>query len=487
VWPAIVYLTVGQQAWVHHLVSIVLHVSVCVAVYALLARWFDSVPCLLGALLFALHPVHSEAIAWISDQVDLTFTLFGLVALLAATSHAGPRSRRAIVTGVARRGARRAKEPAAMLIPVIVLVWWLEPGMRVTSRWPEALAIGVASAVYLGLRIHALGALTLAAGAGRTPVTTGTAALTGVAMFGEYVRLVALPIRLSALHDYRVVETPASPAFLAGALALAAFSWTAWRLRTTSEVPTGVALFVLPLLPALYVPVVCEGIVAERYLYMPSIGAAVLATYVLSLLPRARVIIAAIIASTFAVATVQRNAVWRDNVTLWADASQKVPDSAAVHEYYGHALLTGGDIVGATRELQRTIALKPDSPDARTNLALAFARLGRHEEALDLLRGVLVTHRKQASAYALAAWIMLQDGRIDDAIALGEQAVVLRPDPNTHDLLASAYARAGRVDIAGEHLKAAIELDPSNDTYRQHLRLVSAATPKAPVEGVDRR
>ncbi len=500
------YSAFGPKPWGFHLVVLLFHVAASACVYVLLARWAGAPASsesqeprarpppgwlraaasgpLVGGLLFAAHPIHAEAVAWNAGVVDLSYSLFTLLALLSATGPGSGRPHRLFLAPALFFVGLLCKEPGLMLLPLVLAAFAARGDFAVPSRRRDAFRqlAGLAAALiaYLAARINALGSLMGGGGEWRVPVGLVDGMMTAVALFGEYVKTLVAPVRLSAVHGLAVVSTPLHPRFAIGAAIAMGLALMAWRARRHPGAVLGFALLALPLLPALYVPVLGEGLLAERYFYLPSAGAALLVAVALDARPalaRCAVVLRAAAAgltvAVCAAATVQRNAVWRDDRSLWADAVRKEPGSAAAHEYLGYALLTHGQPEAAAASLTRALDLDPGRIDARTNLASALAVLGRSQEAIAHVEAVLRQQPRLAEAHAVLGDALAAQGRLEDAIAAYQSALALNPSlAAVHNSVGIAYAQIGQHRLAVVHLGEAVRLDPGNQDFARNLALL---------------
>jgi tetratricopeptide (TPR) repeat protein len=202
------------------------------------------------------------------------------------------------------------------------------------------------------------------------------------------------------------------------------------------------ALVLVPLLPALYIPGAGENTFAERYLYLPSFGfvflIALFVEGVVLHMPRWSVPLAvALVFATglYSLGTVQRNAVWKDDERLWRDVVEKSPDSAVSHYNLACTLNSRGQIDEAIDEFRTAIRLQP--------AAVAYKSLGAAYQA---------------------------KGLINEAIEQYQLAVRLQPaDVDAHSFLAAAYAESGALDKAIEHFRIAVQLQPASANAQYNL------------------
>lgn len=474
---AAVFAAGGPEPWAFHLANLLLHAAAGVCLFLLLARWTSSVgPPLLAALLFAVHPIHTEPVIWITGVIEVAYSLLVLIALLALTS--GRRRWWAAVPPLLAL-ALLWKEPAAALVPIAAGLLAARGDLASHRRASTALmaAMGVTVAGYLALRLDALGGFTARTqNAIRVGPVDGT--LTAVALIGDYARHLVAPVNLTVVHDLAVVSTPLDARFALGALALAALCLAGWRARRNPELLLAPMLLGLPLLPALYVPALRDSLFAERYLYLPSAGATILVAFGLrraagtrwTALSRAAVVIA--IAAS-AAATVRRTEAWRSDLSLWTDAVEKAPRSAVAHESLGAAQVVARRYPEAAASLSRALEIDPTRTDARVNLAIALAAVGRPGDAVAHAERALWERPRDVDAHAALGWALAGLGRFGEAVDVYEKALAIDPSrADVHNLAGIGQARLGRADVAALHFEAARRLDPGNADYARNLRLV---------------
>lgn len=480
----------GLSPWAFHLLNVLLHGMVSALVFVLVARCDDSGVDPVGrdparrpgpwlaSLLFAVHPIHTDAVAWISDVAVLGSSLFFLLALLVGMrlgGRLGP-----VASALLLFIALLFKEPAVTLPAVLAIVLATRGDFGSERRRQSLATVGavlLAVVAYLALRAHALG--TLVGGDGRYEVGPGPALMTAVALVGEYASKVVAPRQLSVLHDYRVVTEPGSVRLWCGLAVAMGLAAVAWRWRGRPGVLCGVTLVAIPLVPALYVPGVSEGIFAERYFYLPLAGVAILTGALADgawARVRSRPIRVAVIAGActllagLSVIRVDRNAVWRTSLSLWTDTAHKVPNSPTALEYLGHAQLTSGRPAEAIATLSRALELKPDRTDTRTNLGSALLAAERPGEAAEQLEFVVRLQPGNALASMLLGDALARQGRFPEAVAALERAAALDPGvARAHGLLGSAYAAMGRTDEAIAQFAQAARLEPDNAMYSRAL------------------
>jgi tetratricopeptide (TPR) repeat protein len=232
------------------------------------------------------------------------------------------------------------------------------------------------------------------------------------------------------------------------------------------------------LLPVLWIPALGESVFAERYLYFPSTGFAILAGWaaarVLESSRKGLVRVAAgalgLVVALGSWATWRRSEVWRDSVSLWSDAVRQSPASAAAQEFLCAALYGAGRFREAEERCRESLRLDATRVDARINLGNTLAVLGDLDGALSNLDEALRRRPGSVEAWTTRGLVRMAQGAPDDALA--SYARALEIDPNNaeaRNVLGVAFARLGRPDDARRELARAVQLAPDREEYRRNL------------------
>lgn len=445
----------------YHLTNLALAGALALAVHALLRRFLEPGPAAAGALLFAAHPVHVEAVAWVSGRAELLAALFAVMATSRLVDAARTADRaRAAAGGAVLLAGILAKENAAA-VGVLLSLWAVASRPRA-----PALALGAAFAatgVAAVARFAVLGTL------GPSPgETVGAARWVDrlplvLAAGGEHLRLLAWPHPLSL---ERMPEPPSAwsdPSVGAGALVLlAAAVLAAWAARRGVPVLFAAWPFAA-LLPVAHLVPIGET-VAERFLLLPSVGACAVVGALLGRSGAARgmrhTAVAVLVAAGLA-ASIARAAVWRDEVALWDDAVRRAPGSAVAHGALGDALAAAGRTEEAAREWQAALDRDPALTAARLAWAAELARRGRPVEALEETEAAVRWRPENPVGWNHLGARLMGAGRADDAEAAFRRAVELSPRYGAAlRNLGAAALEGGRPDEALALLQRAREVDP---------------------------
>jgi hypothetical protein len=412
----------GGGPWIYHAVSVAAYSLVCLVVFRLASRLAGRPAGWWAAAVFAVHPVHTEAVATATGQSELWAAL---IVLLALVQYTGIRRSRELTAKDAMRlgalylGACLFKEHAVML-PALLAVAEItlrntplvEPPSRAWMRlWPALAAVAAGFVITRGVVLGDLaGERTAAAWSGLGPAAR---IVTMLGVVPEWARLLVFPWHLQA--DYMPREIPLAhvpgPRQLLGGVMLLSAAWGAWRVRTTQPVLTFAACWAgLTLLPVSNVLVPTGILLAERTLFLPSVGIALAAGVMIARLlrwvtthPAWRRPVATVLVALLAIAAVRsaiRQLAWRDQATFVAHLQRDAPDSYRMHWIHAHELAKRRDRAGAERELFKALELFDGDPRLLWEVADRYASTGRCAEALPLYRrslaittGAPVDHR----------------------------------------------------------------------------------------------
>lgn len=472
----------GGGPFLFHAVSVLLSGVVAAMVAGLSGALFGPPVALVAGLLFAVHPVHVEVTATVVGQAELlaAVAFLGAVWLAWRASRARRVAGWAVLTALVMLAGLGAKEHVITLPAVLLPLWWwraARDGRRFTevarTQAPVMLATLSAALAFLVLRRALLGDV-LQAGAIATGLDPASALQRAVVMLPvslRWLELLFAPVRLSA--DYSPQHVVPDPDFgvrhAAALVAWVLLGVLAWRARRRAPAVTvGAALFALTVAIVSNVPAPLEVLLAERLLFLPSVGWAVAvagaATSLAAARPgwrRATAAVVAVGAGLLAVRGVVRAPVWRSNERLFAQMQREAPRSFRTHWAVGAQAFARGDSALGEREWLEAIRLNPAHPQPLEDLGRLYARTGRWAAAVPLLERVIALDATRVgSALALATGYR-QLGRLDDARALLERMERDHPEePMFPALRADVLRRQEHYEAAADAARAALARDP---------------------------
>ncbi len=462
-----IYHVFGLNPWGFHLVNILFHCGNSVIVFLTIRRLLNEErvlrslaylsPPFIAALLFASHPIHTEAVTWCAALMDVAFTSFYLLSFYLYVGSEDKKGCSYVFSVIFFALAVCLKEPA-LTLPAVLLAYDFVFARRQASplvyvkRYAPFLMIGT---IYLALRIHALGQF--APQRRHVELNAYQYAINIFPLFIQCLQKLLFPVNLNVFYKFHPILTMFS---LKGLLSLVGTTifvvFMCISVKKNRAAFLGLVFITAPLLPILYIQALGEATFAERYLYMPSVGyvllIAVLVSWLRDRLPRAAKsipIVVIIILGLYTVGTITRIGIWKDDFTLWADTVKKSPDSAEVRDNLGLAYASQGQFDRAIAEYQTALRLKPDYATAHYNLGLAYASQGQFDRAIAEYQTTLRLSQDFAEVHNNLGFAYVSQGQFDRAIAEYQTALRLKPDyAMAHYNLGLAYASQGQFDRA---------------------------------------
>jgi tetratricopeptide (TPR) repeat protein len=488
----------GDAAFPFHLANVLLHAGVALLVLALMRRLAPARPWLsIGvALLFAVHPLHTEAVTNVIGRAEILAAFFGLGGYLLWLT--GPvTTRRGLLIGAAFALAAASKESALAwaLVACAHRIGLLDDGRgyrRLATAGGAALRRAIVAdtamlagfALYLAARAFVLGALLLDAPVSLIDNPLHDAApitrlLTALGLLARGVGLTLVPLRLTADYSFESIRLQTGPAgmgliALAAAVTLFALAWRARRRRP-------VYLWAIVLYGALVLPVSnmllpIGTIFAERLLYLPSLGVIIAAAAAADALAlrarRARVagwLLLAVVL-LFAVRAGERNRVWRDDATLFEATAAAQPRSAKARTNLATLRAQTGRWPEAETEYRAALAIYPRYLAALNGLGHAQLMQGRMPEARTIFEQALAAYPQSVETLVRLGNLLLETREAGPALTRFESALALAPRSQDARIgKASALFMLGRYAEAATAWEAAIASSAGGPDLRPHL------------------
>jgi tetratricopeptide (TPR) repeat protein len=444
VWLLAVEWKLGSGApWIFHGTNVVLHALVSGLVYLLARQLLTPAWAAVAAVLFAVHPVHVEAVANVVGLSELLSAIFVLASVLMAL-----RGTRNGFTPITRMGVTACGMLAAVskeqgfIAPALVLISASiacpPPGAALRRVAPVAAAMALLLTALLFLRVGILGGL-----AGDEPaaplrgLSSSARMLVALGTVPEWARLLLWPAQLSFDYTppgYAAAAVPAGVHVLA-LLILLALAWAAWSCRSRAPAVTlGVAWVAIALLPVSNLLVPTGILLAERTLYLASVGAmlalagaaAVIAGHVP--LPWARRMLAVVVvllALGGGVRSMTRAGVWRDNERLLQQVPVEAPRNYRAHRTLAQHHDRQGRLNEAALEYRRSLALWGGDAKVYEDLAILLDRQGRDAEAVTVLHEGLAIDPAAPSMRSKLYYIEATQGNWPSARATASAGLVL--------------------------------------------------------------
>jgi tetratricopeptide (TPR) repeat protein len=500
----------GMNSTGYHVSNLILHIAESLLIWIVLRKL--SIPgAFLAAMIFAVHPVNVESVAWIAQRKNTMAMLFFLLSVLwylkagiqtastgmaPARSHGGPCERENTPLRVAAKQSTDHCPPStahrsswywlslaafslAMLgkgsvavMPVLLLgiVWWLRP----LTRWdlvrtaPFFLVAAVLSGVNMWFQTHGSGEVIRIAGFAERLLGAGCAVW-------FYLYKALLPIDLAPIYRQWHIEAGNLLWWLplAAAFAVTLVLWM-YRKRWARSLLFAWGFFCVALVPVLGFTDVLfmrYSLVADRYQHIAIIGVIALVTagysawakrkrYAMRL---AAMLLIIAVAGALTFLTWRQNGNYRDEIALYKATLDKNPDSWISHYTLGFALAEKGKPQESIEQFETALRLNHELPEAHNNLGAVLAKIDRIPDAIEHFRQAIQIRPGYVEARYRLASALVQIGKFQEAIEQYEQVLLLRPDDaGALNNMAYALSQANRLEEAIARYKQALQLKPDN-------------------------
>jgi protein O-mannosyl-transferase len=475
--------TLGSHPWGYHLVNLLLHAAVTLLLYVLLKKLLEdrtqgATVAWVAALLFAVHPIHTEAVAGIVNRSELLAAGLLLAAWLLHLQDWPVAS--LLCFALAMMG----KESAVVFVPLVILGDYVRGQWKSLGRYVSVAAV---AALYLAVLWKAQGGRFGENGINflDNPLYHLPPALrvpNALRIAWRYIGLQLYPATLSGDYSYNAITLYSNwkhllPAAVGTALVLALWVWLLWTGQKVWAFAIGFYVAAFSVTANILTPT--GTIMGERLAYLPSAGfCLLLALLWLKLQKRNRraawsalVIVALLLSAR----TVVRNRDWRDNLTFFSSAVRAVPGSAKAHAGLAGQYLGLGRLREARNEYQTSHAIYPDFFEATTSYGIVESRLDHNEEALRLFEKALSTTPRDDPNYDFTAVLLAAElmklGETDAALARLNEEIKKSPgySPAWSNRAVIHYWR-GEIQAARADAEVALRLDPSSAQAQDVLR-----------------
>jgi tetratricopeptide (TPR) repeat protein len=481
----------------HHITNLLFHIANSLLLFGLLQRltgalWRSA----FAAALFALHPLHVESVAWVSERKDVLSAFFFLLTVGAYARYAEAQSLRSKVQSPGADAPRTTQhasgyyvlalslfalglmsKPMLVTLPLVMLLldhWPLRrlgqsaisfggaAFRRLVGEKVPFLALSLASCVvtFLAQRqvgaVHSLEDLPL-----RFRVANA------IISYVRYSAKMIWPANLSVLYPL-----PAAWPIewvLGAALLLAGITaWSLWRFSRAPYLAVGWFWYLGTLVPVIGLIQVGNQAMADRYTYIPLIGLMVMAVWSAAEIPErwpaTRHWVAAsgvAVLGACAVLTRQQLPHWRTSVTLFEHALTVTSRNVVAHNNLGACLLNEGNVAAAESHFAEAVRLRPGYLDAVLNLGISYERQGRTNDAFELVQRAAQMRPSPQAEYDLAR-LLFQQGKLVEAESHYQSALKLKPEfAEAWYHLGVLHTRQGRPEAAAQDYVAALRANPA--------------------------
>ncbi len=483
----------GMDPGGHHLMNLFLHVANTLLLFAVLSRMTGAVwRSVFVAAAFALHPLHIESVAWVSERKDVLSTLFWILTMGAYLGYVNrPNKSRYLLTLVVFGLGLMAK-PMLVTLPLVLLLldyWPLGRFQKAshhknTERSPKA--------IFGHLLLEKLPLLALSAGSCAITflaqqkggsvmsiniIPMGLRIANAVISYAKYIGKMIWPSRLAIFYPYPGDKLPLWMVVLVAMLLFAISIWVIKLAKKRGYLAVGWFWYIITLLPVIGIVQVGSQAMANRYTYVPLTGIFIIIAWagaeLTAKLPYRKILLAVLSVTVFsamAVASRLQLRHWRDSMTIFEHALEVTGDNSVAHRCLIKPLYEQGRIEEAFIHGYEAFRINPNDYQVHIDLGVLLARQGKLEQAIKHYKEVLRLTPDNAKVYNDIGIALDRQDKLDSAVAYFNKALQINPEfAKAHYNLGYALARQGKFDDAVEHYTRAIQISPDVPVIYKNL------------------
>jgi len=487
-----VHLSPGNSPFSYHVVNVFFHGTAAIFLFFVLRRFYDlavgsdssgtrDILAAFGTAIFLLHPIQTEAVAYIAQRGESMGAMFYFTALCVFLyRRSQPVSWRVTAAIVCLYGAAvTAKEHTVTLVAIILLAdYFFNPGFNfegIKRNWRLYSAFGLCAAVGLIFVAKLLKMDTTSVGFHLESFTAAQYLYTEFRVFFVYLGLFIYPLTQSIDYDFEISKSLFDHGSIVALGAILLLSGAAVFFRRKFPLAAfGFLSFVLMLLPTSSVVPILDT-VADRRMYLPMFGLILIvmeAARHLRISRLALVAAATAVCIPLAIGAYKRNEKWSSAIALWADAAEKAPNKSRVQFGLADSELLAGRCHDAVEHLRKAIALSKPDFQLYMNLGMAYNCDRQYVEAERSLRKSIEL-KPSAQAWASLAIVVAQQGEVDAPFQYLSRAEQLDPSfPMTFIYRGEIFQATHRNEEAVGQFRHALVLDPTNTAAKAALQML---------------
>lgn len=476
---AVEYHWFGYNPFIYHLDNLLLHLGVVALVYVLALRLgLSLVAAALAALLFGIHPMHVESVAWVTQRKDVLYSLFYVLALVHYVGYIKDGRASSYVWALLCAVLSILAKPMALSLPLVLclLDWFLKRRWSFGLLWEK---------LPFALTIFPVAWWTYALNMRAVELSFPQASLTWLWSMAFYISKFFFPKDLLVLYQLPQPVSFSNPEFILAVGLVLIILFVLYRLKKYRLLLFAAAYFFLSVFFLLRFDSKQDlTFVADRFMYLPSLGICIGLGFAMDWAlghwgkkgREVRLLIlgslVAVLCMLGALAHMQAKR-WGDEYLLWSSVNKIQPSSVAYNQL-GNYFLNRKDYARALENYQRAAELNPRYNKPYSNRGLVFFYLGRYAEAIvDFTKAIEVMPNEAVIAYnnrGYAYWLL---GKPKDALNDYDKAIALDPEYSPAYLnRATVYKSLGNLVKAMADLKSVLHMDPQNGAAKNNIRIL---------------
>jgi tetratricopeptide (TPR) repeat protein len=459
-----------------HLVNVFFHLANTLLLFSILKKMTGALwPSVFVAAAFALHPMHVESVAWITERKDVLSTFFWMLTMWAyAYFVSRPKIWRYLLVVIFFALGLMAK-PMLVTLPFVLLLLDYWPLNRIgcfnrkiiySLVWEKMpfFALTVVSSIITFLVQRRSGAVV-----DINFISLDSRIANIFLSYAKYIGKMFWPCNLAVFYPFNIAAR--FPFWQAAMCALLLFIISVFVLcygRSQKYLPVGWFWFVGTLIPVIGIVQVGLQAYADRYTYIPYIGLFIMLAWLLSQLlskwPQRKIalgLLMLLVLTTLGICAHRQTSRWSSGEPLFLHALAVTKNNFVAYNGLGVVYSDLGRLQESIEAYQQAIKIKPDYVDAYINLGNSYEKLGRYQEEIDVFRKAVKINPNYAMAYYNLGLAYGNIGRSQEAINAFKQAVKINPNhAESHYNLGVAYGQLNRSDEEIDAYRQAIRIKP---------------------------
>ncbi|PIS21402.1 hypothetical protein COT51_03000 [candidate division WWE3 bacterium CG08_land_8_20_14_0_20_41_15] len=471
---AVTFALFGKTPALFHIINIFFHFGVCSFIYLILEKLTSRRAGIFASLLFAVHPLLTESVSWISGGVYVQYSFFVLLAFYLFLLFEKSKNKWFFLSSIISFVAALFSSEKAIVFPVILLSYLLYqktlkkyylkliPFFGISFTW------GIILLGKIGNRLNVIQESNFRDSPALNPLKHGP-----ISIF-NYLKLFIFPKDLSFYHT--------EMNFTSGQYALFAFvtivffASIAYFFFKRKEIFFWLSFFILSISPTM-LPISFAWVVAERYVYLGIVSLSALTGIIFAQLDARNKIkwasrgVFATIIIIFAVRTVVRNIDWHNMDNLWIATAKTAPSSFVNHNNLGDMYARHGNYEMAITEFQKAVELNPVYASAYHNIGNVYVQMSKTEEAIESYQKAIEIAPGLWQSNQNLAVLFYQEGKYQEAVDCLVKAISANPQNSLlFSNLGITYQQLGNKEEAAKAYEEALRLNPSNTQAQQGLQ-----------------
>lgn len=501
-----------KNPFIHHFINVFFYALSIMLLFVVLKKFFSKINPLIPlmiALLYAVHPLHTEVVANIKSRDEIMSFFFLMCTLLALHKWFTKNSIFALILGILSYFlAFMAKEGVITMLAVFPIMGWYFTSVKIKDNILSSILMILPAIAYMIIRSNVL--TKFGTDAPTSVVDNFLSAApdkvsyfaTAIYLLGKYIWLLLIPTPL--ICDYSFNQIPIVGFGNIGVIVsfliyISLITLAFWLLRKKSPIIFGLILFLTSISIYSNILIPIGSSFAERFMFLPSLGFCIALVFIgfkLFKIPTDDetitlttifkkspffIVLFAVIVSLYSFKTVVRAGEWKDQHTLFGKDIKRAPNSAHLRYYWGLAIrdkaLEEKDVnklkaltMSAIEQFDKAIAIYPSYPDCYEQLGLAWYRVNNGEKALENYNKAIALNNTKAVTFSNIGIIYFEQGNYPKALELYSKALSL--DSNYADAyfnMGSTLGMMGKYEEAIVNFKKCIHFDPENAKAHQFI------------------